>query len=292
MKRIALKIDVDTCRGTLVGVPALIELLQRHQAAGSFFFSLGPDHSGREARSLSPSRYYDLATRLHGRLLPAPDIGIRGAGSMRKAQAAGFEVAVHAWNRVRWEAQVLTAENACIEAEMEQACRRFTAVFGEPPHAHGAAGWRMNRHALRLTQRLGFCYASDCRGKFPFVPVIDGELIHCPQLPTTLPTLDELLFPATVSVDQAVDRILDESSGVHGDQVFTLRAELEGMQFSTALERLLVGWKSRGHQLVALRDLLTGCNIASLPRHSVIFAEIPGRFGPRMVQGPAFLPAE
>ncbi|MBP9806131.1 MAG: polysaccharide deacetylase family protein [Candidatus Accumulibacter sp.] len=292
MKRIALKIDVDTCRGTLVGVPALIALLQRHAAAGSFFFALGPDHSGGEARSLSPSRYYDLATRLGGRLLPAPDIGVRGADSMRKAQAAGFEVAVHAWNRVRWETQALTAKNACIEAEMEQACRRFAAVFGEPPQAHAAAGWRMNRHALRLTQRLGFSYASDCRGKAPFIPVIDGELIHCPQLPTTLPTLDELLFPATVSVDQAVDRILDESSGVHGDQVFTLRAELEGMQFSTALERLLVEWKSRGHQLVALRDLLTGCNIASLPRHSVIFAEIPGRFGLRMVQGPAFLPAE
>jgi undecaprenyl phosphate-alpha-L-ara4FN deformylase len=51
----------------------------------------------------------------------------------------------------------------------------------------------MNRHALRLTQRLGFCYASDCRGKFPFIPVIDGEIVLCPQLPTTLPTLDELL---------------------------------------------------------------------------------------------------
>jgi undecaprenyl phosphate-alpha-L-ara4FN deformylase len=80
MKRIALKIDVDTCRGTLFGVPTLIELLQRHEASGTFFFSLGPDTSGREASHLSPSRYYDLVTRLYGLLLPAPDIGIRGAG--------------------------------------------------------------------------------------------------------------------------------------------------------------------------------------------------------------------
>lgn len=292
MKRIALKIDVNSCRGTLIGVPALIELLQRHEAAGSFFFSLGPDYSGREARDLSPGRYHDLLTRLYGRLLPAPDIGARCAGSMRQAHAAGFEVAIHAWNRVRWEKRALTAANAWIEAEMQQACQRFTRVFGEPARAHGAAGWRMNRHALRLTQRLGFCYASDCRGKFPFIPVIDGELILCPQLPTTLPTLDELLYPETVSLDQAVERILDDSKDIDGDQVFTLRAELEGMPFSAALERLLIEWKRRGTQLVALRDLLAARNIASLPRHNVIFAEIPGRFGPRMLQGPAFLPGE
>jgi len=64
------------------------------------------------------------------------------------------------------------------------------------------------------------------------------------------------------------------------------------MQFSAALERLLIEWKRRGIQLVALRDLLAARNIASLPRHNVIFAEIPGRFGPRMLQGPAFLPGE
>jgi undecaprenyl phosphate-alpha-L-ara4FN deformylase len=212
MKRIALKIDVDTCRGTLLGVPALIDLLQRHEASGSFFFSLGPDHSGREARAFSPSRHYDFVTRLYGMLLPAPDIGARHADNMRQARDAGFEVAIHAWNRVRWESAVLTAENAWIEAEMAQAYRRFEDIFGEPPQAHAAPGWRMNRHALRLTQRLGFGYASDCRGKSPFIPVIDGEIVLCPQLPTTLPTLDELLATGAASVDQAVERLVEEST--------------------------------------------------------------------------------
>ncbi len=291
MRRIALKIDVDTYRGTLVGVPALIELLQRHGAAGSFFFSLGPDYSGRETRFASPSRYYDLTTRLYGLLLPAPEIGTRGAESMRQARAVGFEVAIHAWNRVRWESRVLSADNAWIEAEMAQACRHFQDVFGDPPQAHGAAGWRMNRHALRLTQRLGFCYASDCRGKFPFIPVVDGELVHCPQVPTTLPTLDELLVPETASVDQAVERILEETTD-GGDHVFTLRAELEGIKFSRTFEHLLVEWKLQGYQLVALRELLTSRNLATLPRHSVVFAEIPGRSGPRLLQGRAFLGPE
>ncbi|MBK7676905.1 polysaccharide deacetylase family protein [Accumulibacter sp.] len=292
MKRIALKIDVDTCRGTLFGVPALIELLQRHEASGTFFFSLGPDHSGREARQLSPNRYYDLVTRLYGLLLPAPDMGACGADHMRQALDAGFEVGIHGWNRVRWEGRVATADNAWTEAEVEQARRRFAAIFGEQAQAHAAPGWRVNRHALRLTQRLGFCYASDCRGNFPFIPVIDGELVLCPQLPTTLPALDELLVTETTSVDQAVERILAESTRIDGDHVFTLRAELEGMKYKAAFEGLLVGWTSRGYQQVALRDLLTSQNIATLPRHTVVFAEVPGRVGRRLVQGRVFLDTE
>ena len=289
MKRIALKIDVDTCRGTLTGVPALLSLLQRHDAGGSFFFSLGPDRGGRESRSLSPSRYHDFRTRLYGLLLPAPGIGKRGADSMRQARDAGFEVAIHAWDRVRWERRVLAADNSWIESEMALACQRFAELFDEPAQAHAAAGWRMNRHALRLTQRLGFCYASDCRGRFPFIPVIDGELVHCPQIPTTLPTLDELLLAGTASVDQAVARILAESEGGSDDHVFTLRAELEGMHWSDAFERLLVEWKSRGCRLIALRDVLGSRNLVTLPRHAVAFAPIPGRAGPRLLQGSAFL---
>ena len=76
---------------------------------------------------------------------------------------------------------------------MQRACDRYTDIFGTAPLAHGAAGWQMNVHALRLTQRLGFEYCSDGRGAHPHLPVWNGELIRCPQLPTTLPTLDELI---------------------------------------------------------------------------------------------------
>ncbi|WP_300453522.1 polysaccharide deacetylase family protein [Accumulibacter sp.] len=292
MKRIALKIDVDTCRGTLVGVPFLLELLPRLGASATFFFSLGPDCSGREARQSSPCRYYDFSARLDGLILPAPDIGTRAADIMRQARDAGFEVAIHAWNRVLWEDKVLSADNPWIEVEMTHAWRRFEAIFGQPATAHGAAGWRMSRHALRLTQRLGFGYASDCRGKYPFFPVIDGEIVRCPQVPTTLPTLDELLLTGAASAEQAVERILELSARIRGDHVFTLRAELEGIRFRSAFELLLAEWQQRGHQLIALRDVLAARNIAQLPRHAVVFAGVPGRTGPRLLQGKSFLEGE
>jgi peptidoglycan/xylan/chitin deacetylase (PgdA/CDA1 family) len=290
MKRIALKIDADTCRGTLSGVPALTELLQRHGARGTFFFSLGPDHSGRETRSTSLRHYYGLSTRLYGRLLPGPDIGVRCAETLRKASADGFEVGIHAFDRVIWEQTIQQADNPWVEAQMNKACARFAEIFTGTAKIHGAAGWRMNRHALRLTQRLGFTYASDCRGNHPFIPVIDGEIVACPQIPTTLPTLDEILvLEPECSPDHAADRILQLSQAIPGDHVFTLRAELEGMKFGHALERLIAGWKNSDFQLVALRDIYSTLHVKGLPLHSVRFAETPGRAGLRMTQGPVFL---
>ncbi|RBH51375.1 4-deoxy-4-formamido-L-arabinose-phosphoundecaprenol deformylase, partial [Pseudomonas sp. MWU13-2860] len=47
MKKLALKIDVDTWRGTRDGVPRLMHMLQQHHAKATFLFSLGPDHTGR-----------------------------------------------------------------------------------------------------------------------------------------------------------------------------------------------------------------------------------------------------
>src|SRR5258707_251076 len=73
------------------------------------------------------------------------------------------------------------------------ACARFREIFGRPAVVLGAAGWQMNAHAYRAEAELGFRYASDARGRSPYQPVIDGKPAGCVQLPTTLPTLDELI---------------------------------------------------------------------------------------------------
>ncbi len=89
MPRLALKIDVDTYRGTLVGVPHLVEILRRHQAGATFLFSLGPDHTGRAIKRVfrpgffgkvsrtSVVGHYGFKTLMYGTLLPGPDIGRR-----------------------------------------------------------------------------------------------------------------------------------------------------------------------------------------------------------------------
>ncbi len=290
MKRIALKIDVDTYRGTKSGVPALIELLQRHNAQATFFFALGPDHSGRDTGSESLRRYYDFRSRLYGRFLPGPEIGRQCGEILQRTAQEGFETGIHAWNRSRWENTIDEAENAWVEAEMRQSSDHFSRILGTKAQAHAAAGWRMNRHALRLTQRHGFAYASDCRGNHPFLPAIDGELIGCVQIPTTLPTFDELLAQEpNLMAETAATRIAKLSAAIPGDHVFTLRAELEGIRFLNDFEHLVKLWQKNDFSLVSLRDIHDSLEVSKLPRHVVGFAEIPGRQGWRLVQGDEFL---
>jgi undecaprenyl phosphate-alpha-L-ara4FN deformylase len=151
----------------------------------------------------------------------------------------------------------------------------------------------MNRHAYRLTQRLGFDYCSDTRGTHPFIPIYKAEIVACPQLPTTLPTLDELLGADGLTPDNVADRLLQLSRDPPPTgHVYTLHAELEGMKLLPVFERLLAGWHAAGHELVSLRDYYSSLELKSLPRHAVALAEIPGRSGTLAVQGGEFLANE
>ena len=289
MKRIALKIDVDTYPGARYGVPALSDQLLRQQADATFFFTLGPDYSGCENRQ-SPARYYPFQSRLYGRYWPAPEIGKACADILRGVAAAGFEIGIHGWNRVFWERKIGEKNVQWAENDLFRACARYAELFSNKPQAHAAPGWLTLRHTLRLTQRLGLSYASDSRGCHPYIPVIDGEIVACPQIPTTLPTLDEILaVEPGYTPEQAADRIVQLSLAIPGDHVVTLRAELEGVKFASQTERMLSAWREAGCELVALRDLRAGLELDELPRHTVLFSNVPGRSGERMTQGPRFL---
>lgn len=300
--KLALKIDVDTYRGTREGVPRLVEALKRHGAGATFLFSLGPDHTGRAIKRVfrpgflgkvgrtSVLSHYGLVTLLYGTLLPGPDIGRRCAPILRGVREAGFEVGIHTWDHVKWQDGVGTADEAWTERQMALARDRFREIFGEAPRVHGAAGWQMNVHAWRRTQRHGFAFASDSRGTHPFIPVHRAEIVSCPQLPTTLPTLDELVGLDGVTEASVADALLERTREPR-THVFTLHAELEGMKLLPVLEKLLEGWKAQGYELVSLGSLYESLEPEALPLHAVDEAALPGRSGTLAVQGPAFLAA-
>jgi peptidoglycan/xylan/chitin deacetylase (PgdA/CDA1 family) len=298
---IGLKVDVDTLRGTREGVPRLAALLKKLQVDATFYFSVGPDHTGRALRRVfrkgfaqkvartSVLKHYGLKTLLYGVLLPGPDIGREAGAQMRSVHDAGFEVGLHTFDHVRWQDHVAGASEAWTRIEFERGMSAFERVFGFFPKSHAAAGWQINAHALELEREYGMQYASDTRGYAPFWPMLKAERSTCVQLPTTLPTFDELLGRDGVdesSIADALFRLSENRAGASGEnvQVFTLHAELEGMLLLDAFESLLRKWQTAGAKITRMAGIRELAVQRPLPDQTVIMGEVPGRSGLLAVQ--------
>jgi undecaprenyl phosphate-alpha-L-ara4FN deformylase len=294
MARIALKVDVDTLRGTAEGVPRLMRLFERQGISATFLFSLGHDHTGWALRRVfrpgflskvsrtSVLQHYGLRTLLYGVLLPAPDIGRRAAGPMRDCLRAGHECGLHTWDHVVWQDNVRHRDESWTRRQMTLAYQRFGEIFGEPPTTHGAAGWQMNDHALRQIDDWGMAYASDGRGDGPYRATAKGLALRHIQWPTSLPTLDELVGTDDIDEGNVHQALLRLTEGDR-DHVFTLHAELEGGLFEPAFEALLDGWRAQGHRLGPLADGHHELGDAPLPLRPLTWGRVPGRSGEVMV---------
>ena len=295
--RIGLKVDVDTLRGTREGVPRLMALLGKLGMDATFYFSVVPDNTGRAMRRVfrkgfaqkvartSVLKHYGLKTLLYGVLLPGPDIGRRAGAVMRSVHDAGFEVGLHTYDHVRWQDYVAGATAAWTRAEFERGLTAFERVFGFPPQSHAAAGWQINAHGLELEREYGLRYASDTRGGAPFFPLLAQGISTCPQLPTTLPTFDEILGLDGVdesSIADAVFRLSAAAADVAPDetlQVFTLHAELEGMRLLDAFESLAVKWRESGASIMRMAKIHELAMRRPLPSRAVGRGEVAGRSG-------------
>jgi undecaprenyl phosphate-alpha-L-ara4FN deformylase len=272
LARIVLKIDVDTLRGTREGVPNLARIFDRFKARATFLFSLGPDHTGWAMRRVlrpgflqkvsrtSVVEHYGIKQLMYGVLLPGPDIGVKSAAEMRAIHEAGFECGIHTWDHVYWQDNVRSQDREWTIKQMQKSYNRFVAIFGAPPITHGAAGWQMNGHAFEQIDAWGM------------------------QLPTTLPTLDEVLGVDGVDEHNVAASILKRTENNPHDQVFTLHAELEGQKLAPIFEQLLDGWRAQGHTFATMGDYHATLDRDTLPSYPVTWGEIPGRSGELIVQ--------
>ena len=261
-------------------------------AGATFLFSVGPDHTGRAIKRVfrpgfmskvsrtSVVEHYGLKTLMYGVLLPGPHIGRRCRSFMHQIARAGFEVGVHTYDHIKWQDGVARASEPWTRRELTLALDEFVEVFGKRPVVHGAAGWQVNDHVPALEAELGFRYASDTRGVCPFVPVVSGTDVAVPQLPTTLPTLDELIGRPDLEGVDPVDHLLALTAADPGrDHVFTLHAELEGGAYLKSFERLLRTWRVRGVELTDLATYAGTLDFKKLPRCQIVAGTVAGRSG-------------
>ena len=296
--RLALKIDVDTDRGTRIGVPNLVADCREFGVAACFLFSLGPDQTGRaitrvfrpgffqKVSRTSVVQLYGVRTLLNGTLLPAPHIGRRNAAAMRAVRDAGFEIGIHCYNHYRWQDHVQTMSLEAVRAEFEAARAEFRRIFGGEARTAGAAGWQSNARSRAVYDEAGLLYASDTRGDLPFFPRLEGRVFSTLEIPSTLPTFDELMgrpeYPEEKIAAHYVSLLRPDRLNV-----FTLHAELEGMGKRALFRSLLAACRQAGVDFVRLdeaaQELLQ--NRGAIPVRDQVMGTIDGRSG--LVAAPA-----
>ena len=291
MKAISLRVDVDTLEGSIKGIPTLLRLLDKHHMRASFYFCFGPDNSGKAIRRVfrkgfldkmrrtsGPGKLYSLKTMMYGTLLPAPIIWKRAAAEMRAARTAGHEVAIHGWDHVQYHDLLDRKSRQWLSDWYAQAHEAFQAVFGERARGAVSPAWRSNDTTLELQEAYGLDYAGDCRGLAPFYPIVKGKALSTLQIPTTLPTLDELLGLDGRTPDQ-VNREIWDLVREDALNVYALHTEVEGGALVGTFDAFLAGLNDRGVVARTHADWLPELKAAQPPAKAVTRREIPGRAG-------------
>ncbi len=329
MKKLALKVDVDTYRGTLEGVPRLVDLFEKHGVKATFFFSLGPDTSGKAIKrifrkgfvkkvlSASPAASYGFRTMLYGTLLPAPDIGGRKetVARMREASAAGHAVGIHAWDHIDWHDRLPAMARSEIEDVVAKEHARFAAIFGKPALFQAAPGWTATPLSVEVQESHGLLATSDTRGGEPFFALrADGVPSKVLEIPSTLPTLDELLALSLPGAGTQIEKackflrkgmkggasaggggaesavaVPEQTAAREPVEVHSIHTEIEGgTAYFAPFTDLLAAWRSDGVTFLTFeeicRTLLPADTPArnareqiSIPVKRLTFTMLPGR---------------
>ena len=289
---LAIKIDIDTLKGYLEGLPRLLEILKTHDVKASVFFSMGPDNSGKAIRRVfrkgfitkmfrtkAPSAY-GLKTLLYGTLLKAPMITASNPDLIRRTADDGHDCGIHSWDHVYWQDNLPTLSKDTIRAELERAFSQFEDYAGFRPESCAAPGWQVTPDSLSVQDKLRLKYCSDSRGYSPFIPEMGDTTFSTPQIPSTLPTLDEILG----THDEKLGTIKPENVSTYyakslrtGLNVHTIHTEMEGGMMHGTFSEFLDRCRDMGVSFLTLKEAVK--KISVFPKCQIEMGEIPGRAG-------------
>jgi peptidoglycan/xylan/chitin deacetylase (PgdA/CDA1 family) len=212
-------------------------------------------------------------------------VGRRNEGVMRLTRDKGHETGIHCYDHIRWQDGLAKMTRNEVFIEFGKARKEFERIFRAPAKTAGSAGWQANGFSLAAYEEADLLYASDCRGTHPFYPRVEGVVYRTLQIPTTLPTLDELLGRPEYPVEHIAGHYI--SLLLPGKlNVLTIHAELEGMRHLSFFRAFLGELTNHPLKVARLdgiaRDLLQ--NPQTIPVCDLVPGTVDGRSGTLAVQ--------
>lgn len=293
--KLSLKVDVDTYDGMRIGVPDFLKLFKEFNIKASFFIPFGPDESGKAVFRIfrkkgflkkmfrtNAAKLYGIKTMLRGTLLPAPLIGSSFPEIVQSVIKEGHELGIHGYNHVLWQDHLLEMNEKEIQEQFESGMSSYEKVTGAKPKSFAAPAWYCSPLSLKIMDEFHFDYASDTRGQIPFYPSMNGKEFKTLQIPSTLPTLDELLGANHLNeqnVHPYLTKLMESSNLEY--HVHTIHTEAEGMAFFDSFSKWIKELRENRCEFLTLSDSLKPILSSGkkIQKNEIILKEIPGRAG-------------
>jgi peptidoglycan/xylan/chitin deacetylase (PgdA/CDA1 family) len=299
---ICFKVDVDTFEGMKHGVPRLVNLFKRYGILASFFVPMGKDNTGRtikrvftrpgfvsKARRVGVLETYGIKTLMRGLVLPGPEIARKHNALLLRIAGEGHEVGIHGLDHVYWHDHIKYLDRVRTDVILRKAVNVYEEVIGRKPVSFAAPGWMINAHALAFFEEHGFAYSSDTRGETPFYPRLGGRTFNIMQLPSTLPTLDEMV--GLEGSDQAGLARFFAASLTPGLNIISVHTELEGNKWTPFLAAFIEECLERGYSSKRLIDISMALKEKDrLPVCDCLYGTVRGRAGEVTLQGKCLSP--
>jgi undecaprenyl phosphate-alpha-L-ara4FN deformylase len=298
-KTIGIAVHVDTYEGMRRGVPVLLALFQKYGIKASFFVPMGKDHTGRTIKRIFKRKGFlkktgtgrvwaeavSMKTLMYGLLLPGPQIAKKNREHLRQITGEGHELGVHGYDHVYWHDHIKGFDRKRTEEEVNKLLRAYRELMGVDACSFAAPGWMINPHVLRCFQEKGLAYSSDTRkGTTLFYPEMGGEKFRVLQIPTTLPTLDEVIGSIGTNIPTLVEYYCDAL--MDGLNILTVHAEIEGKHWIGFLEAFINKTIERGFTYRRLIDIAEEyAQNPDVPTCCIEYGFLEGRAGEVCVQG-------
>jgi len=300
-KIIGIAVHVDTYEGMKKGVPVLLALFQKYGIKASFFVPMGKDHTGWTVKRIFKRKGFlkktgtgriwaeavSPKTLMYGLLLPGPPIAKKNIELLRQITEDGHELGIHGHDHVHWHDNIKGFGRKSTEDEVEKLLTVYRELTGIEARSFAAPGWMINHHVLRCFQEKGLAYSSDTRrGTALFYPEMGGEKFRVLQIPTTLPTLDEVIGEKGTDIQTLAGHY--RSILTDGFNILTVHAEIEGRRWTGFLEAFIKKTIADGFTHKRLIDIADEyAQNLDIPTCCIEYGYVEGRAGEVCVQGPA-----
>ncbi|MHA2357489.1 MAG: hypothetical protein ACXABK_01800 [Candidatus Heimdallarchaeaceae archaeon] len=252
-----LRVDIDTYEGLKIGLPKVIDFVEKHNIPATIYLGLGKYATGRNIFRIIKSK--DMKKRIapwkrnhpksifRGILLPSGKIGEEEKEQLREYNSKDLiEFHPHGYNHVKWSSSFANSSYEKTCDFINKFTEEYETIFKQKPIANAAPNFQINQFYFDELKKRKFNFSSDIQYSNPFYIVFCNDKSNTDscqilQLPVTEPSIEELILQSknTKQISETYRKLFKKHKDQERNYVcFYMHAVFEPLRFLSILDEI------------------------------------------------------